>query len=201
MRVAIIGVGNVGSVLARKLTDAGHEVTVAATTAERARQAAADVDCLPAESASQAAEAADVVVLAVPAAELDPVAGEIAEAVAGKPVVDVSNGPLAVEEGRSLAEGLQATLPKAAVVKAFNTAFASRMADPVVDAVRLDGFLAGDDAAAKETVATLVRDIGFEPVDAGALKMARTLEGMAWMNINLNVANGWPWQSGWRLAR
>lgn len=201
MRVAIIGVGNVGSVLARKLSDAGHEVAVAASSAEKARQVAADVDCLPADSAGQAAAAADVVVLAVPATELGAVAGEIAEAVAGKPVVDVTNGPLAVEEGRSLAEGLQADLPQAAVVKAFNTAFASRMADPVVDEGRLDGFIAGDDAAAKETVATLVRDIGFEPVDAGALKMARTLEGMAWMNISLNVANGWPWQSGWRLAR
>ena len=42
---------------------------------------------------------------------------------------------------------------------------------------------------------------GFEPLDVGDLKHARTLEGMAWINISLNMENGWPWQSAWRLER
>jgi hypothetical protein len=201
MQVAVIGVGNVGSVLARKLKGAGHTVTVAASSAEKARQAASETDCLPADSAVEAAQGAEVVILAIPADEMPSVAAEIDASVAGKPVVDVSNGPRAVQDGTSLAEDLQQHLPQASVVKAFNTAFASRMADPVADGEPLDGFLAGDDAEAKATVATLLRDVGFEPLDVGELKMARTLEGMAWMNINLNMANGWPWQSGWRLER
>ena len=201
MHVAVIGVGNVGSVLARKLNEAGHEVTVAASSAARAREAAAETDCLPADSALEAAQTAEAVILAVPADELPSVAEEIGPAVAGKPVVDVTNGPRAVQEGTSLAEDLQGMLPQASVVKAFNTAFGSRMADPSVNGRPLDGFLAGDDAAAKGMVSELVRDVGFEPVDAGDLKMARTLEGMAWMNISLNMANGWPWQSTWRLER
>lgn len=201
MQVAVIGVGNVGSVLARKLSEAGHTVFVAATSAERARQAAEEVDCLPADSAAEAARRAEAVILAIPADEHANVAEEIGPAVAGKPVIDVSNGPLAVQQGTSLAEALQQHLPQAPVVKAFNTAFASRMADPVQDGKPLDGFLAGDDPGAKQKVATLVRDVGFEPLDAGELNMARTLEGMAWMNISLNMANGWPWQSGWRLER
>jgi predicted dinucleotide-binding enzyme len=201
MQVAVIGVGNVGSVLARKLRESGHQVIVAATSAERAQQAAAEMDCIPADSAADAARQAEALILAVPADEHADVAEELRPEVAGKPVVDVSNGPKAVQDGVSLAEGLQERLPGAPVVKAFNTAFASRMADPVENGRPLDGFIAGDDAGAKEKVATLVRDMGFEPLDVGELKMARTLEGMAWLNISLNMANGWPWRSGWRLER
>jgi len=53
------------------------------------------------------------------------------------------------------------------VVKAFNTALAARQADPVVDGVQLDGFVAGDDQAAKRQVLELVGSIGFRPIDAG----------------------------------
>lgn len=199
MRVAVIGVGNVGSALARKLEAAGHDVVVAASSAESAERAAKGLDCEPASTPAEAAQNAEAVILAVPAGALDEVASEIRPHVTGKPVVDVSNGPQAVQEGRSLAEDLQAKLPEANVVKAFNTAFASRMADPDADGQALDGYLAGDDAEAKQTVARLVGDVGFEPVDVGELKFARALEGMAWINISLNMANNWPWKSGWKL--
>ena len=86
-------------------------------------------------------------------------------------------------------------------MKAFNTVFASRLAEPNQDGQPLDGFIAGDDSGAKATVATLVRDAGLEPLDVGGLKMARALEGMAWTNISLNMANNWPWHSAWKLAR
>ena len=69
----------------------------------------------------------------------------------------------------SLAEELQARLPDSAVVKAFNTAFASRQAEPYLAGVAADGFVAGDDAAAKQTVLDIVESIGFRPVDAGSL--------------------------------
>lgn len=201
MRIAVIGTGNVGGVLANKLAEKGHDVVVAASTAEGAEEAVRGVDCRAAESPAEAAREAEAVILAVPAGALGEVATEIRAHVAGKPVVDVSNGPKAVEEGESLAEGLQQQLPAAHVVKAFNSAFASKMADPFDGDRPLDGFIAGNDDAAKQAVASLVRDVGFEPLDVGDLKHARTLEGMAWINISLNMENGWPWQSTWRLER
>ena len=201
MKIAVIGVGNAGSVLAEKLSGAGHDVAVAASSAGSAEQAAEGMDCSPAASPAEAARGADVVVLAVPADAMGEISAEIEAHVDGKPVIDVSNGPKSVSDGGSLAEELQRRLPNARVVKAFNTAFASRMADPVENSQPLDGFLAGDDAEAKATVAELVRDVGFEPLDTGDLKMARALEDMAWMNISLNMANSWPWQSAWRLER
>ena len=60
--------------------------------------------------------------------------------------------------------------------------------------------MAGDDEDAKAAVLELVEDIGFNPVDAGGLAMARHLEGMAWLNISLQMKNGWSWQAGWKLV-
>ena len=113
----------------------------------------------------EAARAADVVVLAIPFASAPEVAAEIAEAVAGKPVVDVSNrisfGPNGpeIDTTSSNGEAIGALLPAAGVVKAFNTLFATHQTDPIADGVQLDGFVAGDDPAAKATVLELVDSI------------------------------------------
>ncbi|HET6819903.1 MAG TPA: NADPH-dependent F420 reductase [Candidatus Limnocylindria bacterium] len=205
MRVAVIGVGNIGSALASSLTDAGHDVVVAASNAEKAQQAAAGLECEPAPSPREAADGADAVVLAIPFPATEEVAGEIRDEVAGKPVIDVTNSQAVVETGTSNAEAIQGWLPEAHVVKAFNTVFASQLSkardERAVDGRTLDGFIAGDDAEAKATVETIVRDAGLEPLDIGGLRMARALEGMAWTNISLNMAKGWPWTSAWKLVR
>jgi predicted dinucleotide-binding enzyme len=85
-------------------------------------------------------------------------------------------------------------------VKAFNTAFASRQADPKVDGTVIDAYVAGDDEQAKRQVLELAKSIGFRPIDAGPLVMARVLEGMALLNIMLQIRNKWPWQQGWKLV-
>src|SRR5690606_4963782 len=101
---------------------------------------------------------------------------------------------------RSGAERVQERLPSASVVKAFNTAFASNHGQPVVEGVQLDGFIAGDDQAAKNTVADLLAAIGFRPVDVGGLASALALEHMAFLNISLNARNNLPFRSGWKLV-
>ena len=117
----------------------------------------------------------------------------------GKVVIDVSNRPTPDPSGAgtSAAEELQARIPGANVVKAFNTAFATRQAEPVVEGVAADGFVAGDDDEAKQKVLDLVESIGFRPVDAGSLAGARTLEGMAWLNISRAMQGGGTWQDAW----
>ena len=86
------------------------------------------------------------------------------------------------------AEEIQAKAPGARVVKAFNTAFAARQADPkVAGGLRVDGYVAADDEDAKATVLGLAEAIGFNPVDAGGLAMARQLEALAWLNISLQM--------------
>ncbi len=206
MNIAIIGSGNVGRALAASFTRAGHRVQITAQHPEKSEAVAVETGASSAESNAGAVAGADVVVLAIPFASAEAVAAEIRGAVAGKPVVDVSNrmaygpnGP-SIDNGPSNAERLAAWLPEASVVKALNTVFSSNQDDPEVDGIQLDGFVAADDATAKAVVLGLVESIGLRPIDAGPLDRAQQLEQLAFLNIVLNATNGWSWQSGWRLA-
>ena len=206
MNIAIIGAGNVGRALATAFTRAGHHVRVTARDLEEAGEAAAASGARTSPSNTEAAQSADVVILAIPFTSAEAVATEIREAVAGKPVIDVSNrmsyGPTgpAIDNGPSNAERIAAWLPEAHVAKALNTVFATNQADPNVDGIQLDGFVAADDPAAKAVILDLVGSIGLRPIDAGPLDRAQQLEQLAFLNIALNATNGWSWQSGWRLA-
>jgi NADPH-dependent F420 reductase len=205
MQIAILGSGNVGKALASSLTRAGHRVTLTASTPDHARAAASQTGAQAADSNSQAIEAAEVVVLALQYPTVDAVLADAGQALDGKVLIDTTNrvdpaDPGSVLDGTSAAEQIQAQAPGAKVVKAFNTAFASRQADPVIDGVALDGYLAGDDDQAKQTVSELVGSIGFRPIDVGPLVMARALEGLALLNIMLQIRNNWPWQAGFKLV-
>lgn len=206
MKVAIIGAGNVGKALATSITRAGHDVTIAASTPQSAERAAREIGAQAAPSNAAAADGAEVVILAIPFASAGAqVARDIADAAAGSVVIDVTN-PIrpdfsGLATDTSAAEEFQQLLPKAAVVKAFNTVFASNQADPTASDEPIDGFVAGDDDDAKRKVISLVESIGMRPLDVGPLRAARALEGMAFINIGLNAANGWGWTSAWRLER
>jgi NADPH-dependent F420 reductase len=204
MKVAIIGAGNVGKALATSITRAGHDVTLTAKNRERAAEAAREVGATSAEGNAAAVAAADLVILAIPfVGAADEVTDDIRDGVAGKTVIDVTN-PLKPDysglatDGTSAAEEFQKLLPEARVIKAFNTIFAANQAAPSRD---IDGFVAGDDDKAKQTVISLVESMGFSPLDVGPLRAARFLEGMAYINIGLNAQNGWGWTSAWKLER
>jgi predicted dinucleotide-binding enzyme len=205
MRIAIIGAGNVGAALSAAAVKAGHAVTVAAAHPDKAADVAAATGALAASSNTAAVEGADLVVLAVPAGAVAGVAAELAGVLDGTPVVDATN-PLNATfdgldiEGVSFAHDVQALLPGAPVVKALNTLLASRYATPSENGRPLDAFIAGDDAAAKAVVAQFTESLGLRPVDVGALRKARSLEEMAFVNITVNAGNGWVWQTGWQLA-
>jgi len=206
MDIAIIGAGNVGRALATSFVRAGHTVTLASRDAEDAGSVAATAGATAASTNVDAVAGADVIVLATPFASAPAIATEIGEAVAGKVVVDVSNrmsfGPNGpeIDTTTSNAEELAELLPRSDVVKAFNTLFATNQSDPIADGVQLDGYVAGDDATAKTTVLALVESVGLHPVDVGPLARARQLEGLAFLNIAINIATNGSWQSGWKLV-
>jgi NADPH-dependent F420 reductase len=206
MDVAIIGSGNVGGALARAFTRSGHNVTITARNGEHAGEVARATGARAVATNVEAVRAAGVIVLATPFGSAADIAAEIREAAAGRIIVDTTNrmsfGPNGpdMDTSTSNAEELAALLPDSRVVKAFNTLFASNQADPVLDDVQLDGFVAGDDAAAKAAVLSLVASIGLEPVDVGPLARARQLEALAFLNISLNATNNGSWRSGWKLV-
>lgn len=204
MRIAVIGAGAVGAGVAAAAVKAGHEVVLASRHPEHAAAVAADVGARPAGTSDAAADGADMVVLAVPSTAVAEVCDQIRRHVGDKIVVDPTN-PLEpdlsglLDATLSVAEEIAILLPGASVVKAFNTLLGSRLTDPVVDGVRLDGLYAGDDPEATAAVAELVTAMGFRPLDAGPLRAARSLEHLAYLNVSLNARYGWSWSSGWKL--
>jgi predicted dinucleotide-binding enzyme len=181
MKVGIIGKGHVGSAIADGLTKKGHQIKYGHRD--------------PKEPVSEAAKWGEIIVIAVPHEAVDDVVKEIGSLADGKVLLDVTNAVtdelgLAVGFSTSAAEELQKKLPKARVMKAFNTVFAANQSTGKIDAEQLTLFVAGDDKKAKETVMQLGRDIGFEPVDAGPLKSARYLEPMAILLIDLAFGFG-----------
>jgi NADPH-dependent F420 reductase len=205
MKIAIIGAGKVGKALATSSLRAGHEVTLSATNPERAAAAATATGATAAQSNTDAVKGAEIVIVAVPYDKLGEVFRGLGSSVDGKIVIDATNhidleNPAAVLSELSNAEEIQKRHPKVHVVKAFNYAFSVRMVDPTVNGTRLDGFVAGDDQAAKEKVLQLVESIGFRPIDAGPLVMARVLEGMGLLIVSLQIRHGWPWSNGWKLV-
>ena len=205
MKIAIIGAGNVGRALAGSFARAGHEVTLSSAHPDTARAVAAETGVEAVAGNGEAVADADLVVLAVPYPALVDVLDEVGDRLTGKVVVDATN-PLRPDyqglavEGTSGAEQIQARVPGAHVVKAFNSVLAARQAAPTVEGTQLDGFVAGDDAEAKRIVLDLVGAIGLNPIDAGPLEVARALEALALLNIVLQLRNNGSWQTGWKLV-
>ncbi len=189
MDIVIIGAGNVGRALAGAWANAGHHVMLAVRDTSRSDFEDLGAEGISLVDAAGAAQHADVILLAVP---WDSVAASLKEAgsLKGKILIDATNPlakdfTLAVSHNDSGGETVARLAPGARVVKAFNTTGAHNMADSNYPTGQLMMAMAGDDKAAKQVVATLASDIGFEPVDTGPLSMSRYLEPMAMVWIKL----------------
>jgi NADPH-dependent F420 reductase len=196
MKVAVIGTGNMGTALARGIAGADHELIVGARNVGKATALAKEIGSqAEAGGISAAIKAADLVVMALPY-EANLAALKDVDA-SGKILVDVSNPitadfkDLIVGHTTSAAEELQARAPGARVVKAFNTIFSALLPSAARNGTALQVFLASDDADARKTVESVVRAMGFEPVDAGPLRNSRFLEPMGEMNIHFGFFLGW----------
>jgi len=198
MKVAIIGPGNMGLGIARLLVAKGHNVVLAHKDQEVSTRLAAELGTnAQGADAANAVSEADIVILAVP---FNSVAAALKEAgdLTGKVLVDITNPitpdymALAIGHTTSAAEEVP-SLPRGAhVVKAFNTVFWQvlpfdvRREKPAVQVL-----LAGNNAAAKEAVSTMVTDLEFEAIDAGPLTNARYIEPVGEHNIHFGYALGW----------
>jgi len=191
MKIAIIGKGSVGSALCSGLSSK-HEVKFGHRD--------------PAEPVADAAKWGEIIILAVPHNSANDAIEAIRPYADGKTVIDVINaiGPnmeLGISCTTSSAEETQKKLPKAHVVKAFNTVFAQNQSIGKIGNEQLTAFIAGDDLKAKQTAAQLTRDIGFDSVDCGPLKAARYLEAMGIMIINLAFNYGMGTKIGYKLVK
>jgi predicted dinucleotide-binding enzyme len=206
MKIAIIGAGSVGSALARGWARKGHDLLLGVRDpADGAVQSLCQETRAQARLVREAADAAAVVVLALPwnaAAEAIETLGPLA----GKIVIDCMNpltlrdGVLVLERGfaTSAGEAVAEWLPEARIVKTLNQVGAAVMADTSGFAAPPVMFMASNHAEAKTTVAGLLADLGFEPLDAGDLIQSRYLEpyAMVWINQTLYRGKSLPWAFG-----
>jgi predicted dinucleotide-binding enzyme len=185
MHLAILGTGAVGPALARAFTAAGHQVTVGtrdpAETRGRPEWAGSEL-ALAAYPDLQA----DVFVNSTNGAGALPALQAVGPALDGKVVIDTSNPldhshgfppSLFVSNTDSLAEQLQTALPRARLVKMFNTMANQVMTNPGGLSQESTIFVAGNDESARQTAAGLAADLGWTDVfDLGDLTAARGLE-------------------------
>ncbi|MGO4459450.1 NADPH-dependent F420 reductase [Streptomyces sp. M-16] len=189
--IGILGAGRVGANLARKLSAAGHHVTLGVRNPDETAAPAEGID--PGISFADqrtTARTADIVINATPGdSALDRLTDLRAE-LAGKILVDVSNatrdaddglpGPLCYP-GSSLAEQLQAALPDTHVVKTLNTMLFMVMTAPETLATPPTVYVSGNDEHAKKTVTGVLGDLGWQPAwieDLGDITTARATEAM-----------------------
>jgi len=199
--VAVLGgTGPQGRGLARRFAAAGLPVVVGSRSAERASETArtlADSTGGPVTGAdnAEAAEAGDIVVVAVPWDGHGELLRSLASALAGKIVVDCVNPlgfdkrgafALQVEEG-SAAQQAEALLPDSTVVGAFHNVSAVRLEDPEVDEVDTDVLVLGDVREATDLVQDLAGIIpGVRGVYGGRLRNAHQVEALTANLISIN---------------
>lgn len=181
MKIGIIGVGKIGSTLARKYVAAGHEVRVANSKGlDGVRPVAEGLGAIPADVRG-AVEGADAIILSIPFPSVCSLPADLFDGVDDAvPVIDTGNYYPGMRDPQipEIDEGMTESVWVARqlgrpVVKAFNNVLAETLADfglPEGAAGRQAIAVAGDDPHTKQIAMELVNESGFDPVDSGSLE-------------------------------
>ncbi|MFF7755094.1 NADPH-dependent F420 reductase [Streptomyces sp. NPDC007971] len=181
MKIGIIGAGNIGGNLTRRLTALGHDVSVANSRGPETLKELAEETGARAVPASEAARGARVVVVTVPLKRVPDLASGLLDGAAeGAAVIDTGNyypqqrdGRIAGIEDEGLTESRWTERHLGhPVIKAFNGTYAQDILErprPAGDPGRMALPVAGDDEAAKQVVRDLIDELGFDTVDAGGI--------------------------------
>jgi predicted dinucleotide-binding enzyme len=179
MKIGIIGAGQIGGTLARRLTALGHDVSIANSRGPETLAALARETGAQPVTVEQAARAGDVVIVAIPVKNAPRLPDRLFDGVpADVVVVDTGNyypkrdGRIdAIENGTTESRWVSEQLGRP-VVKVFNTIYASHLLErgkPKGASGRIALPVAGDDRRAKNVIIRLLDELGFDGVDAGGL--------------------------------
>jgi predicted dinucleotide-binding enzyme len=190
--VSIIGSGRMAEGIAGLAARAGHAVEVMGRDAGKAQALAGRIGAGVKVAGFGDVPAGDFVVLAVPYSVVLDVLRQFGDALSGKLIVDITN-PINADftafvtptGSYGAKEVAKAAPDDAVIVKAFNFVSADHLAAGDFHGRRLDTFIAGDDAPAKERVSAFIESLGLRPMDAGALSMAWTLEHFTMLSLGL----------------
>lgn len=211
MNIGIIGSGDVAKALATGLSEHGHTVLLGTRNPEKLADFAAGHERIRVGSAAEAAAFAELALLAVKGTAASDALRPAAADLAGKIVIDTcnpiadtppENGVLSYFTGpnESLLENLQREFPAVRLVKAFNSVGAASMIDPRFEGGPPTMFIAGDDAEAKDAVAKLLDEVGWETADMGSAVAARAIEPLAVLWCIPGLLEG-RWRHAFKLLR
>ncbi|MFD1212307.1 NADPH-dependent F420 reductase [Arthrobacter sp. GCM10027362] len=207
--ITIIGYGNMARGIGTRAVAAGKSLQILGRDADKAAALAAELGGGTTSGTTAETPAGDIVVLALWLDAAKEVVAGYGDALAGKTVVDISNpvntetfDSLVVPADSSAAQEI-AKIARGDVVKAFNTTFAGTLVAGQVTGQPLDVFIAGDSAEAKARVAEFVSAAGLRPLDVGALRHARELEGIQLlvMGLSANPATSFNWDTALKLLQ
>lgn len=208
MKIGVIGSGNMGGSLGKLWSTTGHEVMFSFTQDPEALDEAAASAGGRAGTAVDAAQFGDVVLVAVPWAAIDIALKDAAPALAGKVIISCNNplkpdlSGLALGTDTSGAEEVAQLAPGARVVEVlFPFAKQLQSGKLQTSTQRPTQFYCGDDGDAKRVVATLISELGLEPVDAGPLTSARFLEPLGMLMVQLAYRQGMGVNISTRLSQ
>ncbi|MCU1445089.1 NADPH-dependent F420 reductase [Cryobacterium sp.] len=207
--ISIIGAGNMGTAIAGIAATGGASVQLLAQDAEKTAAAAAALGASVVAGVAGDALTGDIVILALPYPAVAGVLAQYRGQLDGKIVVDITNpldfatfDSLVVPSDGSAAQVIAEAVPGARVLKAFNTTFAATLATGGVNGVAPTTVLvAGDDASAKDALISVLVAGGVLAVDAGALKRARELEALGFLQLTLAAAGTTGWTGGFALVK
>ena len=190
MKIGILGSGTFGQTLGAGFLKHGHQVKLGTRSPDSGeiKKWLAATNGATAGTFAEAAKFGELIVLAVKGTIVDSAIKLSGPCnFSGKTLLDATNpiadappvnGVLQFFTGpnESLGEKIQAQLPQARVVKAFNSVGAGRMINPHFEQGTPTMFLCGNDTAAKSQVSDVIRQFGWEPYDVGGINAARALE-------------------------
>jgi predicted dinucleotide-binding enzyme len=187
-RIGVLGSGDVAKILAAGCKKHGHQVKIGSRSPAKLAEWTGQQQGIGAGTFGEVAGWAEVVILAVlgrAAEEVLALAGD--GNLQGKVVIDTTNPiaegppqggviPYFTGPNQSLMERLQAKVPAARFVKAFNSVGGPLMVNPKFAGGRPSMFICGNDDGAKQVVAGLLESFGWEPEDMGKMEAARAIE-------------------------
>ena len=193
--VGVLGSGIVGLALAQGFKKYGSDVAIGSHDGHKVEGWDGDVGTF-----KDVAEKSDILVLAVKGTKAEDLVQRLADQLAGKIIIDVTN-PIAdlppvggvlkyfTSLDESLMERLQKAVPKARFVKAFNSIGSAYMVDPDFgDTPSM--FICGDDAGAKKEVTESLKQCGCEAEDMGEVQAARAIEPLCMLWCIPGIASG-----------
>ncbi|AYW49789.1 diguanylate cyclase [Tetragenococcus halophilus] len=190
VKITIFGKGNMGSAIGKNFEDAGQTVEYI-------------------DSKSSVEDVGEIVVLAVPYDAAISIAKQQKDKLDGKIIIDITNplnfttfDELVVPADSSAAAQIAELLPNSQVVKGFNTTFAATLVSKKIDgSYPTTVQLASDSQSAKDEITSALDGSNLSVIDAGALKRARELEALGFLQLTLAASEKISWTGGFGIFK